>query len=257
VSEALSIIVPVFNEEDNVLPLADEVRTVLTGLGCGYDLVFVDDASTDGTWERVLEAGVRDSRVRGLRHLRNGGQSAAFWTGLRGTSSPVIATLDGDRQNDPADLPQLLDGLSEADFVCGIRIQRRDSWVRRLSTRVARVARRWALGVDFQDTGCFLRVFRRTALEGVMPFDGWHRFLPVLVHGAGLTVKELPVHHRPRVAGRSKYGVWNRLGRGVYDLFGVRWLLTRRLRSVSCTALTGVSDSPPRSAEQPPGESLS
>lgn len=119
-----------------------------------------------------------------------------------------------------------------------MRAKRQDNWVRLASTRIARRARRAVLGVDFQDTGCFLRAFRRTALDGVLPFNGWHRFLPVLAHGCGATVKEVPVNHRPRVAGVSKYGIWNRLWRGLYDLFGVRWWLKKRLRAVSFTEVT-------------------
>jgi dolichol-phosphate mannosyltransferase len=229
----ISVIVPVYNEEDNVLPLAGQVASALASEPRRWELVLVDDCSTDATWERVQEAVRRDPRVRGLRHQRNAGQSAAFQTGLMAGAAPIVATLDGDLQNDPADLPVLLAGLSEADFVCGVRAKRQDNWVRRLSTRVARRARRLALGVDFQDTGCFLRVFRRGALAGVPPFNGWHRFLPVLVHGCGVSVKEVPVHHRPRVAGVSKYGVWNRVWRGLYDLVGVGWWLKKRLRPVS------------------------
>jgi dolichol-phosphate mannosyltransferase len=235
----ITIIVPVFDEEDNVVPLADEVTRALAGESRRWELVFVDDASRDRTWTRIQEAHQRDARVRGVRHQRNAGQSAAFWTGLRATGGSLVATLDGDLQNDPADLPKLLAELADADFVCGVRVQRQDNWVRRVSSRLARRARRATLGVDFRDTGCFLRVFRRTALEGVLPFNGWHRFLPVLVHGTGARVKELPVGHRPRATGTSKYGVWNRLGRGLYDLIGVGWYLKRRLRAVP------FSESPP------------
>jgi dolichol-phosphate mannosyltransferase len=235
----VAILVPVFDEEDNIIPLADQVTQALSNETRRWELVFVDDASRDHTWARIHEAHQRDPRVRGVRHPRNAGQSAAFWTGLRASTSPIVATLDGDLQNDPADLPALLAELADADFVCGVRLNRRDTWVRRVSSRVARRARRAALGVDFRDTGCFLRVFKRTALEGVLPFNGWHRFLPVLVHGTGARVKEVPVNHRPRAAGVSKYGVWNRLGRGLYDLFGVGWYLQRRLRPVA------FSESPP------------
>ena len=231
----LSIIVPVFDEEENVAPLAEQVDHALTGEPCSWELVFVDDASRDRTWERIQGARRRDPRVKGVRHQRNAGQSAAFWTGLRATTSPLVATLDGDLQNDPADLPKLLAELGQADFVSGVRVNRRDTWLRRVSSRVARRARRTALGVDFRDTGCFLRVFRRSALDGVLPFNGWHRFLPVLVHGTGVAVQEVPVNHRPRAAGVSKYGVWNRLWRGLYDLIGVGWYLKRRLRPVAFT----------------------
>ncbi len=235
----LSILVPVFDEEDNIAPLAEQVAQALADEPRSWELVFVDDASCDRTWDRIQGVRRHDPRVKGVRHQRNAGQSAAFWTGLRATATPLVATLDGDLQNDPADLPKLLAELAHADFVSGVRIHRRDTWVRRVSSRIARRARRAALGVDFRDTGCFLRVFRRSALDGVLPFNGWHRFLPVLVHGAGVVVKEVPVNHRPRAAGVSKYGVWNRLWRGLYDLIGVGWYLKRRLPAIP------FSESPP------------
>jgi dolichol-phosphate mannosyltransferase len=233
VASALSIIVPVFNEQDNVLPLAREVASALNRETRPWELVFVDDASTDATWQRVQEARRLDPRVRGLRHTRNAGQSAAVWTGCHHTASPVLATLDGDRQNDPAELPRLLGLLAEVDFVCGDRSgNRRDSGLRRLSSAIARGVRTWALGHDFRDTGCALRVFKRECLAGLPAFNGLHRFLPILVAGAGWRTREVPVNHRPRTAGLSKYGVWNRLGRGVYDLLGVRWFLNRQLAAV-------------------------
>ncbi len=237
VAAELSIIVPVYNEADNILPLAREVGGVLSLPPTNYELVFVDDASTDSTWQKIVEAHRLDGRVRGLRHARQGGQSAAIWTGIQATRGPVIATLDGDRQNDPADLPRLLAGLEKADFVSGMRRARQDNFVRRASSTVARWARRCILKVDFRDSGCAMRVFRRSALDGVFAFDGLHRFLPILVHGNGSRTLEIPVNHRPRAAGVSKYGVWNRLGRGVYDLLAIWWYQKRRLRPVPFTEL--------------------
>ena len=231
------IVVPVFNEEENILPLADEIEHVMAGVPRSYQLVFVDDASTDSTRERISEAMRRDNRVRGLRHERNAGQSAALWTGIQATRSPVIVTLDGDRQNDPTDLPQLLAALDDCDFVCGVRCDRQDDWLRRVSTRVARWARRTALKVDFCDTGCAFRAFQRTALEGVFPFNGLHRFLPVLVHANGARTKEIPICHRARVAGESKYGMWNRLWRGIYDLFAIAWYQKRHISHIPVCSL--------------------
>jgi dolichol-phosphate mannosyltransferase len=200
-------------------------------------LVFVDDASTDQTWQRIQEAQQSDSRVRGLRHARNSGQSAALWTGFQATSAPLLATLDGDLQNDPADLCRMLDELARVDFVSGMRLSRQDTLLRRISSRLARWARRVVFKVDFRDTGCAIRAFKRSALEGVFPFNGLHRFLPVLVHGNGAETLEVPVNHRPRVAGVSKYGVWNRLWRGLYDLVGVAWYQKRRLKPVPYSEL--------------------
>ena len=228
----ISIIVPVFDEEDNVLPLAREIARALDKEPRTFELVFVDDASRDKTWDRIQEARRLDPRVRGVRHAHNSGQSAALWTGIESTTSGIVATLDGDLQNDPADLPRLFAELHSVDFVSGVRLNRQDNWLRRVSSSIARRARKAVLGADFQDTGCALRAFKRTALDGVLPFHGWHRFLPILVEGGGATTKEVPVNHRPRVAGVSKYGVWERFGRGIFDLIGVRWYQKRRLRRV-------------------------
>jgi len=233
----ISVIVPVFNEAENVLPLWGEVSAALGAAGRSYELVFVDDGSTDATWERIRQARQQDARVRGLKHARNAGQSAAVWTGIQATSSPIVATLDGDRQDDPAELPRLLAVLGEADFVSGMRLRRQDNWLRRVSTRVAWWARRTALRAEFRDTGCALRVFRREVLTGVFAFNGWHRFLPILAAGAGFRVREIPVNHRPRLAGVSKYGAWNRLWRGLFDLVGVAWLQKRRLKAVAYSEL--------------------
>jgi dolichol-phosphate mannosyltransferase len=236
----ISIIVPVFNEADNVLPMLREVSAAMSRTGRDWELVFVDDASTDETPLRIAEAARTERRVRGLRHQRNAGQSAAVWTGIQATTGPILCTLDGDLQNDPADLPAMIEKLDGVDFVSGMRLNRRDTWLRKISSKIARWARRTALGVDFRDTGCAIRAFKRDALAGVFPFNGLHRFLPVLVHGGGARTLEVPVHHRPRVAGVSKYGVWNRLGRGIYDLIAISWYQKRRLRPVP------FSDLPPK-----------
>ncbi len=225
----LSIIVPVYNEEDNVLPLAQETVAAMKGSGARFEIVFVDDASSDGTWAKIGEAREKFKKARGLRHLRNAGQSAALWTGIQATDSPLIATLDGDLQNDPADIPRMLRELEEFDFVCGKRINRQDSPVRVMSSVIARKVRQWALDADFEDTGCAMRVFKREALEGVFPFNGLHRFLPILVQNGGFRTYEMPVNHRARVAGISKYGIGNRIWRGIADLFAVRWYQARRI----------------------------
>jgi len=233
-SRELSIIVPVYNEEENILPLMREVEQAFRSSGIDYELVFVDDGSSDRTWAKVGEARGLEPRVRGVRHLKNAGQSAALWTGIQQTSAPLIATLDGDLQNDPADLPRLLKELSNCDFVCGVRAKRKDNWVRRVSSKIARRARHFALKVDFADTGCAVRVFKRSALRGIFPFNGLHRFLPVLVHGAGARAIEIPINHRPRIAGVSKYGLHNRLWRGVADLFAMAWYQKRRIGEIAC-----------------------
>jgi dolichol-phosphate mannosyltransferase len=252
----ISIVVPVFNEEENVLPLAEEIAAAMEPISNSYEIVFVDDASTDATWERIDQARQRVNRVRGLRHERNAGQSAALWTGIQATQGPILVTLDGDRQNDPADLPRLFAELKEYDFVCGVRCKRRDNWLRLVSTKVARAARRTALKVDFCDTGCAFRVFKRDALNGIFPFNGLHRFLPVLVHGNGARTREIPIGHRARVAGVSKYGLWNRLGRGIYDLIAIAWYQKRRLPRIATSELppTASDASRPDRTAWSPGE---
>jgi glycosyltransferase involved in cell wall biosynthesis len=228
----LSVVVPLRNEAPNVGPLSRQILEALRSQPRELELILVDDGSTDDTWSRILEARAADGRVRAVRHARSRGQSAALWTGFKASFGTVIATLDGDLQNDPADLPALLKELDACDMVCGVRAKRRDTVVRRVSSAVARLARRTALGVDFRDSGCNLRVFNRRVLEALPPFDGLHRFMPIIAHGAGASVKEMPVTHHPRVAGRTKYGIWNRLGRGIYDLAMVRWYLKRQIKTM-------------------------
>jgi len=237
VAVEISIVVPLYNEADNVDPLVDELVRVFGDVTTPWHVVLVDDGSRDATWDRVRSRAALDPRVRGLRHVENRGQSAAVWTGLTGTSAALLCTLDGDLQNDPSELPRMLGMLgTDLDFVCGHRVARQDNWVRKVSSRVARWARKAALGHDFADTGCALRAFKREALDGVFCFNGLHRFLPILVAGNGSRCREVPVRHRPRVTGVSKYGVWNRLGRGIFDLVGVAWYQRRRIRRVGIEA---------------------
>lgn len=231
----ISVVVPLKDERPNVLPLVQRIFEVLDAASLESELILVDDGSTDGTWTRILEAQSSHSRIRSLRHERNVGQSAALWTGFKACRAKWIATLDGDLQNDPLDLPRMISELRHCDMVCGVRVSRKDNLTRRISSHVARRARKLLLGVDFRDAGCNLRVFRASILASIVPFNGLHRFLPILAQAAGATIVELPVHHHPRTAGNSKYGVWNRLGRGVADLCGVRWLLKRRLSMSSAT----------------------
>ena len=230
-----SIVVPLLNEGPNVAPLARQIVAAVESEQREFEVVFVDDASTDDTWDRILEAQRGDLRIRAIRHARRGGQSAALWTGFRASRGEVIATLDGDLQNDPADLPRLLAELASCDLACGIRTQRMDSAVRRFSSKVARVARRVVFGVDFRDSACNLRAFKRGVLELLPAFDGIHRFMPILAQSGGAIVKEVTVSHRPRTAGQSKYGVWNRLGRGVLDLLMVALFRRRQLRNIPAT----------------------
>ena len=243
--------VPFWNEELNVRPLAEHVFRAFAQERRALELILVDDASSDGTWQQILEIQREHSRVRALQLLQHSGQSAALWAGFTASRGNLIATLDGDLQNDPADLPRMIKELDSYDLVCGLRTKRQDNRVRRISAAVARWARRTALGVDFRDTGCNLRVFKRPVLQKLFPFDGLHRFMPILAHGAGARVLETPVTHHPRTAGQSKYGVWNRLGRGVWDLLGIAWYRKRQLKNLATTEFAPPQN-PGTEFEKPP-----
>ena len=219
---AISVVVPLYNEARNVQPLARRIFEAFREEQRAIELIMVDDRSSDETWQEILAAKRADPRIRALRHRTQSGQSAALWTGFQASRGEVIATLDGDLQNDPADFPRMLEQLATCDMVCGVRVGRKDTVVRRLSSVIARCARKLALGVDFRDSGCNLRVFKRSVLKLLPAFDGLHRFMPILAHGGGAIVKEMPVTHHPRVAGLSKYGILNRLGRGISGLALVR-----------------------------------
>lgn len=240
---ALSVVAPVYDELENLRPLYERVRTALEG-GVSWELVLVDDGSRDGSAELIRDLALEDPRVRGVYFRRNSGQSAATVAGLLASRAPLVATLDADLQNDPADLPALLEALGDADAVVGYRVQRRDSWVRRASSRVANRVRNWVCGDDIRDTGCSLKIFRREALESVPRFNGMHRFLPTLLGYLGYRVLQHPVGHHPRTAGESKYGIGNRLGRGLADLFGVRWMRSRVIR-LPLGPGPGPADGPP------------
>jgi len=229
----LSVVVPVHNEADNIGPLTDEIRAALTGR-IAFEIVVVDDASSDATAER-LDADARSQPdLRVIRHSRNAGQSTAIHTGVRFARGAVVATLDGDGQNDPADLPALLAAWEERPagrtrLVAGHRVHRRDTFVTRASSRIANAVRGTLLRDRTPDTGCGLKVFERDQFLALPYFDHMHRFLPALFLRAGADVVSVPVRHRPRTRGRSHYGIHNRLWTGIVDLLGVMWL-TRRAR---------------------------
>jgi dolichol-phosphate mannosyltransferase len=224
----LSLVAPVFNEVDNLSPLLERVRAAF-GERLRWELVAVDDGSTDGS-TRVLEELARaERRLRVVVFGRNCGQSAAVAAGIRVARAPLIATLDADLQNDPGDLPAMLAALGTADAVVGYRQRRRDTFVRRASSKIANGLRNRISGDQIRDTGCSLKVFRAAAIRSLPYFDGMHRFLPTLLRYHGYTVLEHPVSHHPRVAGQSKYGIRNRALRALLDLLAVRWMRSRRI----------------------------
>ena len=225
----LSVVVPCFDERDNVESLHGEIVRALGSVSGGFELIYVDDGSRDGTDERLAKIAAEDARTRVIRFPENRGQTAALAAGFRAARGELIATLDGDGQNDPADLPRLLAGLVSADVVNGVRVSRQDGPLRRLSSRIGNGVRNWATGERVSDVGCSLRVMRAVYVKRVKLFRGMHRFLPTLLRMEGARVIELPVGHRPRRAGRSKYGVANRLFVGIADVLAVRWMIKRRL----------------------------
>ena len=222
----LSVVVPFYNEASNVRFVLEELRIELPDA----EIIAVDDGSTDQTWLRILSV----PGVRGLRLLRNLGQSGAIYHGLRACTRPVCGLMDGDGQNDPASFRELLEEfhLGSADVVCGFRANRNDTWDRRAASRFANTLRRRWLDDGVCDTGCSQKVFRREAIELLVPFRGMHRYLPAIFRHAGLKIAEVPVLHRARRAGVSKYNNWSRAMHGIYDLVGVAWLLSRTIGSV-------------------------
>lgn len=224
-----SVVIPVFNEEKNLRPLAQGVRETLEPLGQAFEVIFVDDGSQDSTPEILRALHQEDPRVGYLRLDANCGQSTALWAGLKEARGKVIMTLDGDLQNDPHDLPLLLEKLGRYDAATGWRQKRKDPWLKRVSTRVANSVRDVVTMEQIKDTGCGLKAFRRECLEALVPFDGLHRFMPTLLRMRGFRVCEVPVPHHPRRHGVSNYNIRNRLFRGILDLYGVRWLKKRRI----------------------------
>lgn len=226
----LSVVVPARDEETNVELLYQMVSDALDGR-VEWELVLVDDGSRDATSEVIAKLAERDARVRGARLAGPCGQSAATFVGVDLASAALIATLDADLQNDPADLLMLLEHLRDCDAAVGYRVSRRDGLVRRVSSRIANAVRNAVSGDRARGTGCSLMLARAHALRALPRFEGMHRFLPTLLRYQGYRVMELPVSHHPRVLGRSKYGIRNRALRGFVDLLAVRWLRSRTLRT--------------------------
>lgn len=218
-----SVVVPFYNESENIVEILRELRSTLPEA----ELIAIDDGSSDDTWAQIQ--GVEG--IRGLRFTENLGQSAAIFHGLRAATQPVVGMMDGDGQNDPANFKLLLAEFAkgQVDVVCGYRANRRDTLSRRAASRIANAIRRAFLDDGVRDTGCSQKVFYREAAELLVPFRGLHRYLPAIFKQAGLRIAEVPVNHRPRRAGVSKYGNWTRAIHGIHDLVGVSWLLSRKI----------------------------
>lgn len=229
----VSVVVPCHNEEGNLSQLISEIHQAIEPTGNSYEILLVDDASTDGTWSALQRFGADDARVRGLRFAQQCGQSAAMWAGMQHARGEVIVTLDADLQNPPSEIPRLLAALEGWDCVCGSRVAARmtgDNWIRRASSKIANSVRTKFTNDGMSDSGCCFRAFRRECVQHLRFFKGAHRFLPALLLMEGFRVTEISISHRPRGAGQTHYGVWNRLIKSLPDLFAVRWMKSRLIR---------------------------
>jgi len=230
-SQKIGIIVPFYNEEDNVVPLVEEIQQVLDGF-VDYEMVLVDDGSTDQTNQRLQDLKKASQRIHIVKHKKNAGQSTSILSGVRYSECDWIVTLDGDGQNNPADIPKIIKALSQSEhpvstIVMGHRQKRNDSWVKLMSSRIANNFRKLLLRDDCLDAGCGLKIFSRDFFLSLPHFNHFHRFLPILFKRAGGRVINQPISHRPRMRGESKYGISNRLWVGLVDIIGVLWLLRR------------------------------
>lgn len=227
---ALSIIIPVKDEGENIDILGNEINMAMENVTLPWECIWIDDGSTDTTVGELKKLSACDARHRLVILARNFGQSAALSVGFQNATGDILVTLDGDGQNDPADIPRLIEKLQKhgADMVNGVRQKRHDSFVRKISSRIANNFRDWVTGDSVTDVGCSVRVFKRECVKGIPVFKGMHRFLPTLVRMQGYThIMESLVNHRPRVRGKTKYGIQNRLWVGLADLAAVKWMQSR------------------------------
>ena len=228
----LSVVFPVYNEEENVPILLAEIERAIGGKGWTYEIVAVDDGSSDRSLEVLRSMKAKYPTLRIITFEKNSGQTAALDAGWRAARGRFVVSLDADLQNDPADIPKMMQEIdrSGSDMVIGVRVNRRDTLSRRMQSKIGNAVRNWITGDRITDTGCSLKLARREAIEPVRLFTGMHRFLPTLVRQAGFKVVEMPVNHRPRQFGVSKYGAMNRAFKGLADCLAVRWMSSRNLR---------------------------
>ncbi|MGN6555335.1 MAG: glycosyltransferase family 2 protein [Verrucomicrobiota bacterium] len=229
----LSFVIPCHNEEGNLRPLVTAIRQATEPLKLPFEIVIVDDFSSDKSWSVLKELAASDSRVVGLKFAYNCGQSAAMFAGMKAARGRYIITLDADLQNDPRDIPIFIEALKNVDCVCGTRVEARsqgDGFVRIASSRIANWVRNKLSGETISDAGCCFRAFKRECVDDLKFFKGMHRFLPTLFKIDGFTVTEIAVRHNPRASGQAHYGVWNRLFASFYDLLAVRWMKKRMFR---------------------------
>lgn len=226
----LSIILPIYNEAENIPLLLPELEKVLDEITPDYEILCINDGSTDASSQLIAAAAERNPRIVRVEFARNAGQSAAFAAGFQLARGAKVITMDADLQNDPADIPRLLAKAEEYDVVIGWRQKRNDSFVKRISSLIGNGVRNWLTGDTIRDTGCSLKVFPADVVKRIPMFNGMHRFLPTLAKLQECTVYELPVNHRPRRYGVSKYGIANRIFSGLADVLAVRWMKSRHIK---------------------------
>lgn len=224
-----SVVIPLKNEANNIVPLIDELEPVMENLGETWELICVNDGSTDETAEILKKLAKKKSYLCLLSFTQNYGQSSAFDAGFKKSRGKFIITLDGDGQNDPKDIPHLISLIENCDLVCGIRLKRKDSFIKRITSKVANFVRQMLISDGIQDTGCSLKVYRKTALDQIKLFNGLHRFLPALFKMEGFRILQAPVNHRPRLRGKSNYNFFNRSFNTLGDLLAVCWMKSRCL----------------------------
>lgn len=224
-----SVVVPLKNEEENIRELVEELEPIMLNLNQPWELICIDDGSTDKTLIILKELAQRKPYLKPLIFSSNYGQSSAFDAGFRQAKGEFVITLDGDRQNDPADIPALLEAIKNCDMVCGHRHNRRDTFVKRITSRIANFVRSRVCDDGIQDTGCSLKIYRTSCLQKIKLYHGMHRFLPALFKIEGFKIKEIPVNHRERTKGKTKYNFFNRSFNTIADMFAVRWMKKRQL----------------------------
>jgi len=227
--EKISYVIPVFDEEENVTPLYEEVKKVSAKIGKDYEIIFIDDCSRDNSLNLIKELASKDAVVKYIAFAKNTGQSAALYAGFQKATGDVIITMDADLQNDPADIPDMLVHYGEFDMVNGWRHERKDTFAKRIGSKIGNGIRNSVIKEEIHDTGCSLKIMRADMLKRIKMFKGLHRFLPALMRLEGAKVKEVKVSHRARVHGVSKYTNLKRAKEGIYDLICVRWMQKRHL----------------------------
>jgi dolichol-phosphate mannosyltransferase len=225
----ISVVVPVYNEEENLPVLIPQLHDVLRGLGKTYEMIFIDDGSTDRSRRLLKEMVPPYPEIRVLGFKRNCGETAAGAAGLKEARGEIVITIDADLQNDPKDIPRMLEYLKDYDMVTGWRQKREDSWVKRITSKIANKIRNSLSGEEIRDSGCTFRAYKRECLQNLKLYKGMHRFMPTLVKMEGFRVIEIPIAHHPRKFGVSKYTTWNRMWRAFIDLLAVKWMKSRHI----------------------------